>query len=396
MQTFPSRRRLQVYGLLGSLAVTALVALALAMFQQVFTPVVTVTLRAERAGLLLDPGADVRLRGLPVGEVRSVRLGRAGGAELELALNPDMARRIPSGSATGILATTPFGAKYVSLEVPDGPVTRVISAGEVLRTDQTTSEVNDVFAGLQRLLNEVDVGKANETLAALAAALDGRGARMGGYVSRLNTYLSRLNEHLDPLTTDIDAAGDVLDTYAKAAPDFIRIARNASRTSSTVHEQAAELRTLLLGLTRSADNGAEFFDQIEKPLLTAVSVLDPVTRLLARYSPSLTCTIEGLNNYRKTIESILGNQQPGIQARVSLLPGQQGYQYPRDLPKLVTGNGPDCFSLPDLADREHAPLRRFNDGSHVYDGHSDTITPGNPPVSLYTHLFGLPEQGGVR
>lgn len=394
MHISPSRARLHIYGLFGMLAVASLVALALAAYQQKFTPFVNVTLEAERSGLLLDPGADVRARGILVGKVRAVRPGAAGGAELELALDVDQAKLIPSGTSATVLTTTPFGAKYVSLEVPDGTVEHSIAGGEIIRTEKVTSEANDVFAGVQSLLTEVDTAKLNETLAAVAAALDGRGSEMGEYVSHLNAYLTRLNGHLPSLAADLTMSGDVIDTYAKAAPDFLRIVDNASTTSLTLERHAAALHAFLLGLTRTALNGSEFIDRLEEPLITALDVLDPATRLLARYSPMLTCTVQGLNSYRKMVESILGNQMPGIQGLVTLLPGQQGYQYPRDLPKMATGDGPDCFSLPRVADGEKSPHHHFDDGTHVFDGDDDAITVGSPPISLYTQLFGLPEPGG--
>lgn len=396
MQISPSRPLLRVYGLVGVLAVAGLVALALASYQQKFTPVVNVTLQSERSGLLLDPGADVRARGILIGEVRAVRPGPEGGAELELALDVDQAKRIPSGTTAEMLTTTPFGAKYVSLDVPDGVIGEPITDGEVLRTRHVTSEANDVFAGVHRLLTEVDAAKLNETLAAMASALDGRGSKLGDYIVDLNRYLVRLNGHLPSLAADIDLAGGVVDTYAKAAPDFLRVADNASTTSITLGKQAAALHGFLLGLTDTALDGTEFLDQLEEPLVTALDVLAPSTRLLAQYSPVLTCSIQGLNGYREMVESILGNQLPGIQGLVTLLPGQQGYQHPRDLPKLVTGDGPDCFSLPHLAEGEQSPHHHFDDGTHVFDGDGDAITVGNPPVSLYTQLFGLPDAGAGR
>src|SRR5690606_27238131 len=110
------RRRL--IGATGLVLIATLVAVLLGMYQKVFTPVTEVTVMSDRAGLLLDKGAAVRVSGLPVGEVRSVRQADSGQVAITVALDPDDASRIPDNVTASIKATTVFGAKFVDLEVP--------------------------------------------------------------------------------------------------------------------------------------------------------------------------------------------------------------------------------------------------------------------------------------
>ncbi len=66
--------------------VGALVGLSIASYLQVFTPVVTVTLLTDKVGTQMQDGADVKVRGLIVGQVRDIevhdggRLGQVTGA----------------------------------------------------------------------------------------------------------------------------------------------------------------------------------------------------------------------------------------------------------------------------------------------------------------------------
>ncbi|HEV7172978.1 MAG TPA: mammalian cell entry protein, partial [Pedococcus sp.] len=72
------------YGV-GFIAVVALlVALSIASFQKVFVPVVHVTLLTDRIGSQMQVSSDVKIRGLIVGEVRSIE-STASGARLDLA-----------------------------------------------------------------------------------------------------------------------------------------------------------------------------------------------------------------------------------------------------------------------------------------------------------------------
>jgi phospholipid/cholesterol/gamma-HCH transport system substrate-binding protein len=91
-----SRISNRAYGV-GFLAVVALlIGLSVAMFQQRFTPTVGVTLLTDRIGSQLQVGSDVKLRGLIVGQVRSIAV-TSQGARLGLALDPDQVDLIPSG-----------------------------------------------------------------------------------------------------------------------------------------------------------------------------------------------------------------------------------------------------------------------------------------------------------
>jgi len=390
VQSLPSAGHRRLYGAIGLLLVATIVATGLASYEQKFIPVVLVTLEADRSGLLTEPGGDVRLHGVPVGQIRSIAPDGENGAVLRLALDPASVHLIPGDATATIAPNTVFGPKSVLLDVPAGPVSRPVEAGDVLRTKQVATEVNDVFQALQNVLTSVQPGKLNATLGAMAEALDGRGSELGAYVGRLNSYLDKFEPALPDLRADLSASADVLDTYSKVAPDLLNLADHASVTSKTLTDTQATLHAVLLDFTRTAGNGQEFLDRAGEPLLAAVNALQPTTALLAEYAPEFTCTIDGLNEARKRVNRVMGNQMPAIQGSVAFKPGQQGYAYPGDLPKLVTGLGPDCYQLPFVSSDEiPSPRYVFGDGTKAYSGGTDAVTAGSPPVSLFEELFGV-------
>lgn len=388
MQQLPSLARRRVYGAVWLVVLAGVVGLGVAAHEQVFTPVVTVTLVADRAGLLTEPGADVRLRGVPVGKVRSVeREGQ--GARLELALDPEAAPRIPAAVTADIAPNTVFGPKSVLLSVPESGPGTPIREGDVVRARRVSTEVNDVFEQLESVLTSVKPRELSSTLGAMAHALDGRGEKLGSYISQLNTYLENFNPHLPKLQKVIDKSADVTHIYADLMPNFLEIADNASVTSTTLTDQQAALHALLLDFTRTAANGEDFLRQTAPPLLTAVDALEPTTRLLAEYSPQFTCLIEGLDEARRRTEAALGKDFPGVQGLVSFTPGQRGYRYPDDLPKVVTGVGPQCYDLPYVdADERPSPFKLFDDGTTVFRPGSDAATVNEDAVQVHPELFG--------
>src|SRR4030095_8090576 len=77
----------RLLGLAFVVALLAAVGLWVLAYRKAFTPVVGVTLRADHTGLQLSEGADVKLRGVVVGDVRHIT-ANGERAELGLALDP--------------------------------------------------------------------------------------------------------------------------------------------------------------------------------------------------------------------------------------------------------------------------------------------------------------------
>lgn len=389
MQTMPSRARRRVYGAVWLAAIAGVVGLGVADYQEAFTPVVRVTLVTSQAGLLTDPGADVRLRGVPVGKVRSVEYD-ASGARLELALDPAQVSKIPADVTADIAPNTVFGPKSVLLSPAESSASaRSLREGDVVQTKRVTTEINDVFNELEDVLTTVKPSQVSSTLGAMAQALDGRGEKLGRYISQLNDYLEKFNPHLGTLRQAVTESADVTHLYADVMPEFVELAKNLSITSDTLTEQQAALHAMLVDLTRTADNGADFMAHAGPPLVTAVDALEPTTRLLAKYSPEFTCLVEGLDEARRRTEMALGRDLPGVQAEISFLPGQRGYRYPDDLPKLVTGVGPQCYGLPYISPKEHiSPFKLYDDGAIAYGPGSDAGTINPRGAQVYPELFG--------
>ena len=156
--------RVRVLGVAFVGVCAGLLVLAVLIYQKAFTPVVRVTLQANSIGNQLVVPADVKLRGIIVGEVRAVHSnGRR--ATLDLALDPDDARHIPANVQARILPKTLFGEKFVDLVAPAQPASRHLRAGDVIPQDRsrTAIELQRVFDDvlpLLRTLKPADLARA--------------------------------------------------------------------------------------------------------------------------------------------------------------------------------------------------------------------------------------------
>jgi len=364
-------------GAVGLAAVGAIVFVLVGVYLKAFVSSVDITVISDRAGLLLDRGAAVRAYGLPVGEVRDVRLRDDGRVAIDVALDPESAQQIPANVTAAIQATTVFGAKVIDLHIPVASERPPISGGAVVEAEQVTTEANDVFQHAVNLLTAVDAKALNNTLSQSAIALDGRGDALGQFITQVDQYLRDFNPHLPRLASDFRRGRSVLQTYTDVLPDLVATGTNAATTSVTLDENLATLHAFLTDIVGTARSVGSFLDVLEEPLVRSLREITPVTELLRVYSPEVGCLIDSLKESTNAASMSLGKEVPGVQARAGFLPGQDAYSAAENLPKIVTGVGPICYPLPSK-DMPLLPHVRFDDGTKtVYDGIGPTVDPGS-------------------
>lgn len=367
--------RLRLYGIAFIAVLALLLSLAVAVYQQAFTSVVRITLEAGSLGNQLDPRADVKLRGLLVGEVRSVRADGEK-ATLDIALKPEHVAFIPADVHARLLPKTLFGEKYVDLVPPRDSSARPIRAGDVITQDRTKAgmELQRLLNDLLPLLRTVEPGELNATLSAFATALEGRGDRIGDNLTRVESYLRRLNPHLPSLKEDISRFADVAEVYGDAAPDLMRILRNTVTTSRTIVEKKDRLAAALRTTATVAGTGEDFFDTNGDRLITLGRVSRPTLELFARYSPEYPCLLEGLVRQEKASEETFRGGRMRITLEV--VRPRAGYE-PGEEPRYAERSGPNCRGLPHP--RVPAPHTKLNDGTS--SGGSGGALPGGIEVS---------------
>ncbi|RVW06550.1 MCE family protein [Rhodococcus spongiicola] len=333
-----------VFGLVG------IVALSLTMFVGGFTKSEPVTVTAPRSGLVMDPDAKVKMRGVEVGRVAAIdEIG--GQAQLRLDIDPSQMHLIPSNSSVEIKSTTVFGAKYVNFVAPENPSRTALQPGAVIDADSVTVEFNTLFQHLSELLQQIEPEKLNATLGAISSALNGRGDDLGQLLSESDAYLKTINPVLPQLQADLEKTAIVANLYADVTPDLMAFLDNATVTSGTLADERDNLRMTLENVAALARTGNLLLTDNEADLTRSLALLEPTTALLAGYSPSISCTIVGLNNARPAAEAIEGGNQPGFAMSASFIPGFEPYTYPDNLPVVNATGGPNCWGLPDLDPR---------------------------------------------
>jgi phospholipid/cholesterol/gamma-HCH transport system substrate-binding protein len=347
-----SRYARPLAGFATVLVLALIVAVAVGLFQGRFTKTVPVTVVADRAGLVMNPNAKVKLNGAPVGKVASIEALPDGGAALHLAIDPDALDAIPSNVGAEITSSTVFGAKFVELVPPAQPSPEALRAGTTIEGgDNVTVELNTVFEKLVGVLSEVEPAKLNQTLGAISTSLRGRGDKFGQTLVDLDSALAKLNPSLDNLNQILAISPTVFDSLADASPDLLAVLDNTSRISTTVVEERDSLNALLLSAIGLADVGTEVLAQNRKPLAEVLRLLVPTTDLTNQYGPALYCGLAGL----LPLANGPGLAMPGATLLQGFFLGRERYRYPGNLPKVAAKGGPQCTDLPNVAYEQRPP-----------------------------------------
>lgn len=341
--------------------VVAFMWITSATFAGTLSSWVPVTVVSDRAGLVMESGAKVKLRGVQVGRVGGVE-GVDQAARLKLELFPDQIKYIPANAQAQIRATTVFGAKYVDLVYPHDPSPQHISAGAVLTARNVTTEVNTIFEGLVQVLHQIDPPKLNAVLTAVADAVRGRGELMGRATVAANEVLGEINPRMGVVRQDWRSLKGAGDAYGAAAQDLLAVLDSFSTTSETVTGHAHDLDALLLDVIGFSQSGVDLLEPSRDDLVRAVNVLRPTTALLAKYDPVYTCLLLGAKFWLDNGGyAAAGGNGRTIILDDSFLFGSDPYRYPRNLPVVAAKGGPggkpSCGSLPDVG--ENYPVRQL-------------------------------------
>lgn len=379
--------RLKVAGLALVAAGVVVVLLALAAFTGYFRDTAEVAVHAPRSGLVLDPDAKVRMRGVEIGRVAAVEPA-AEGVRLTLALDPALMRMVPENALVDIRSTTVFGAKYVNFVDPPQPSSIPLRAGATIRAESVTVEFNTLFQRLSTILSQIEPAKLNATLSALREALQGRGAKLGELLVNADAFLREMNPSLPTLRADFAATAQVADLYADTAPDLLRTVDNATVTSATLIDHTADFDEVLMNVTGLAQTAGTVLADNEQNLAESLALLAPTTALLQRYSPAVNCLVNGVVSVLPEGEAIFGGLQPGAAFNTNFLLGAEPYKYPDSLPKVNATGGPNCAGLVDRVPGSHSDyvVTDTNEGMPFVPSTSSHWI--HHPRSVFEALFG--------
>ncbi|MBP2324262.1 virulence factor Mce-like protein [Kibdelosporangium banguiense] len=388
-----TRIKYHLFGLVFLVVIALFLVLTIAGYRKAFTPVVMVSLETDHVGNQMREGADVKVRGMIVGEVRAIR-ATGDHAVLDLALQPDKVDVIPANVSARLLPKTLFGERYVALQLPPQPETRRLVEGSVIPQDRSSVaiELERVLNDVMPVLQAVQPEKLAMTLNSLSTALDGRGKQLGETLVQLNGYLKQINPFLPDLTADIKALGSVSDTFNQAAPDILQALSDLTTTTRTVVDERTNLSTLFGSLTNASVDLGNFFQVNKNNLINLVVTSRPTLDVLAKYAPEYPCMLKQIAERVPAAEAAFGKGQahPNMMRVTLEFTGNRGKYLPGvDTPRFDDKRGPRCY--------EQVPIfPQYPPGGAIKDG---SVKPPPPKQTSGTQIIPgstSPQSAGIE
>jgi phospholipid/cholesterol/gamma-HCH transport system substrate-binding protein len=332
-----------------------------AFFNQKFVSSVPVTLVSQSTGVNLPQNADVKLRGVIVGEVRSVEAD-GNGVKLTLAMNPKLIKDVPAGVTAELVPKTLFGEKYVSLIPPATPGGESLKAGDVIQKADVPIEVETLLDNLYPLLDAVDPANLSYTLSAVSTALEGRGEKLGTTLVTLNSYLQKTNPDVPQLIDDVNKLGTVSDNYAKAIPDLGRLLQNTVVTGNTIVAKKSQLAAFFDEGTALSNTLTDFTKANGQNFKELAIDGRPVLDTIAEYSPTFPCFLTAMTDLIPRLDSAFRGGE--LHINVLLIPQ------------------PTHYNANEYASVTKAALDAASSGAPAKNGHDINATNAAAPTCL--------------
>ncbi|MGW4719941.1 MCE family protein [Nocardia sp. NPDC004260] len=392
-QTWRSTAKLRTRAL--GIAFFVVVALFLwttiAIYNKQFVKTVDVDLITDSVGNALTRNADVKVRGITVGEVRSSS-SEGGEVTLNLAINPDKAQQIPVNATARLLPKTLFGERYVDLVIPEQPSPQHLTDGVTLHQDVSGNaiELSKLLDDVLPLLQAIPPQDLAATLGALSQALSGQGTALGQTLDKLDDIFRQVNVVLPDLRADLRSFAEVAATYSDAAPQLIQALDNLRTTNATIVQRRTDIDALYATLTPTSATTTEFLLANRDNIVDVAADSRPALEQLAYYSPNYACALANFAQLKPRIDRIFGKgtDNPGSRVTIELTNTRGKYLPNQDEPRWLDTRGPWCIpEMPLGVDPGQYTGGPNNDGSYA-------VPSRNPGDQQTSHLE--PPQFGVH
>lgn len=271
----------------------------------------------EAAAISPGNGQEVRIAGVPVGDIRDADVTEDGRARLELRI--DREHELHRDATVVLRPKSPLNDMYVEIN-PGTPGTPTLEDGDTLPVSQSVSpvQVDEVLAhlddnaqaALSTLLSESDVALARAPRSVPPGLEASR-----ELLEELEPVVTQLEQRRDNLARLVNALADV---SAAAGSNDVRLQRLATSLSTTIETVAgrresldqtlAQLPALSTELHATSSSVTELAGQLDPTLDNVHRASDELPDALARFRES----VDELDTFVDRAEPVVGRAGPVV------------------------------------------------------------------------------------
>lgn len=240
-------------------------------------------------GTGLYPGSPVRVLGIDVGTITSVR--NVDGL-VRVRMQLDEGTALPRSTFATIVPLTLLGERYVQLgpSYEGGPRLR---DGDRIPQSRTSvpAEIDDLLRGLQDFMGAIDPERAGDVVTNLAEVLDGRGADVNELIRNAAGTLDLLADEGEDIKAIIGSLRELSATLAGRTESIESLIRNYELVTQVLVDNKDDLDGVITQLDRAAVELTTLLQAHEDPLRSDVETLATATGTVAANAENVQLTL---------------------------------------------------------------------------------------------------------
>ncbi len=332
--------------LLGVLTLALLVGgltVAYLSYNRALVPHRDVILRTDVVGNALQVGSDVKLYGVPVGQVAKISATDEG-ADLKLALDPDTLAKVPDNVVARLLPKTMFGERYVALVDPPHPSATNLRSGDVIHQDASAeaAELQQVLDELLPMLKAIQPEKLSAMLSEFSDMLRGQGKDLGDTMVQWSDYVKKLNPKVPQMADDMAKLARVADKWDVAMPDLIDALSTMTTSSKLLVDEQANLRDVYASVISSADTARGWMAANHDTIVVLSHESRAALEATSPYASQFPCLLQAVADFKPQMDTALGKgtKEPGMHAVLKVVPARSKYLVGKDDITYTKGDPP--------------------------------------------------------
>lgn len=222
----------------------------------------------------LNSGDDVRIGGVKIGQVQSVKVVDRNRAEVEFTVNRDGG--LPANTTAAIKYRNLVGQRFLSLGKGDGGDGAMLKSGGTIPLEQTTPSLNltMLFNGFRPLFKTLQPEDVNQLAYSIIQVFQGEGETMTNLVASTSSLANTVADKDQVIGEVINNLNAVLETV--------------NSHSGQVDEMIVNTRDLVAGLAADKETVGQSLESLAKLTDATQGLIEPIR-------PSVQGSIAGLN-----------------------------------------------------------------------------------------------------
>ena len=286
----PSLIKLGLFGLV-TLLMTAFLAFAIAntsggggkKFNAIFTDVTS-----------LNPGDEVRIAGVRVGQVKKISIVNQRQANVEFQLSDR--DWLPASTTANIRYRNLVGQRYIALQEGQGKQGEKINEGATIPVDQTKPAVNltTLFNGFKPLFQTLSADDVNKLSFQIIQVFQGEGGTVSDLVRNTASLTNTIADKDAVIGNVVDNLNGVLDTVNKHDKDLDSLIVNTQQLVTGLANDRGVVGSAVTSLAGLTDATADLLEPTRPSIQGSISALNGLAGELNRQEPKVDKVLKTL------------------------------------------------------------------------------------------------------